>query len=92
MGQVVMKFKIMPESPETNLEEIKQQIKNRVTAYSEAGAKVHEIKEEPIAFGLKAVLVTLIWPEEKSPDLIEKSLSEILHVSSVEVTDVRRLL
>lgn len=87
-----MKFKIMPESPETNLEDIKQQVKNRIVVYSSDGAMLHEIKEEPVAFGLISLIVTIVWPEEKSPDLIEKSLSEIPHVNSIEVTDVRRLL
>ena len=92
MGTVVMKFKIMPASPEADLEQIKQSIKEKVVEYNEWGAKIHEIKEEPVAFGLKAIFITLIWPEEKSPDLIEDSLKEIENISSVEVTDVRRLL
>jgi elongation factor 1-beta len=92
MGTVVMKLKIMPESPEADLESIKQEIKNKVVKFNEDGAKIHEIKEEPVAFGLKSIIVTIIWPESKSPDLIENSLKEIEHINSVEIIDARRLL
>ena len=84
MGSVVMKIKVMPESPETNLEQIKNEIKEKI--------KVHEIVEEPVAFSLKAIIVTLIWPEDKNPDLAEDSIKEIEGVNSVEVIDARRLL
>ena len=84
MGSVVMKIKVMPESPETNLENIKKEIGEKL--------KIHEIVEEPVAFGLKAIIVTLIWPEDKNPDLAEDTIKEIEGVNSVEVIDARRLL
>jgi elongation factor 1-beta len=84
MAKVVMKLKVMPESLETDLEKIKEEIKTK--------AEIHEISEEPIAFGLKAILITVIWPEDKNPDTLESSIKEIRGVNSVEVFDVRRLL
>jgi elongation factor 1-beta len=83
-SNVVMKVKVMPESPETDLESIKQEIKEK--------ADVHEIVEQPVAFGLVALIVTIVWPEDTDPDLLEDALMKIEGVSSIEVLDVRRLL
>jgi len=43
-----------------------------------------------VAFGLRAVMMKFAWPEEKSTDIIEKKLSEVENVSSVNIEDYRR--
>ena len=48
--------------------------------------------QEPIAFGLKAVIVTFIFPEEKEMDTLEESLAKIRDVNSVQIIDMRRAL
>ena len=83
-AHVVMKVKIMPESPETDLESIKKDIKEK--------AEVHKIEERPVAFGLVALIVTLVWPEDTNPDLLEDELLKIEGVNSVAIIDIRRLL
>jgi elongation factor 1-beta len=88
MANVVITFKIMPSSPDEDLNAIK---KSATTFIEEAEGMVHKIEEEPIAFGLKAVLIMFLMNEAKgSTEELEAKISEIDGVNSVEVTDVRR--
>ncbi|MFH1307444.1 MAG: elongation factor 1-beta [archaeon] len=87
MSFVAVKVKIMPSSPDIDLEEIKSKITEKIEA--EEG-KINNIEEEPIAFGLKAVIVTLAWLETKESSILEDSLSSIENVSSVQIIDYRR--
>lgn len=87
MATVVLIVKILPESPETNLDEIKEEAKKKLTA---EGAKNMSFEEKPIAFGLKALMVKTDMPEEKGTDKVEEILSNIEHVSSVVIEDYRR--
>jgi len=86
-GIVAVIVKIMPSSPETNLEEIQSRAQSTLEAQ---GAQNISFEQKPIAFGLKAVMVKMAWPEEKSTDIIETTLSEIENVSSVTIEDYRR--
>jgi len=86
-GIVAVIVKIMPSSPETDLEAIKA---NAKSVLENEGAQNISFEEKPIAFGLKAVMVKMAWPEEKSTDIIESILSKIENVSSVRIEDYRR--
>lgn len=82
MGKVIVGLKIMPESPDTNLEEIKNKIKAKIPSYATLGG----IREKYIAFGLSALDVTVIIPDSAGGSgEIEKLFAEIEGVSSVEV-------
>lgn len=88
MATVYITLKIMPDSPETDLEQITEKAKLII---SEFGGNVMESKEEPVAFGLKAILITFSRDEEKgTTDDIEEAISELDNVTSVAVADVRR--
>ncbi len=90
MATAGIQFKIMPESLETNLEELKSKIKTVVETF-ESGV-FNEVKEEPIAFGLKALIVTIALSEDEESDKVENAISEIEEVSSVELIDYRRVV
>jgi translation elongation factor aEF-1 beta len=77
----------MPDSPETNLEAIKNSARSLLEA---EGAKNISFEERPIAFGLKAVMLKMAWPEEKNTSIIEDGLAKIEHVSSASIEDYRR--
>ena len=87
VGIAAVIVKIMPSSPETNLEEIKTKAKSTM---KEQGAQNISFEEKPIAFGLIAVFLKMAWPEEKDSDIIENKLAEIKNVSSVTIEDYRR--
>jgi len=83
----VVIIRIMPESPSSNLNEIKEHIKNKM---EKEGGKAITFEEKPLAFGLKAIILKMAIPEEKGTDLVENIISKIPHVSSVVIEDYRR--
>ena len=87
MGTALLKIKLMPTSPEVNLEEIKEKAKKVV---EECQGRNCRFEEEPIAFGLKAVMVFFGIDESQELEPIEKELSKIENVNSVQVVDMRR--
>ncbi len=88
MGIALIKIKLMPSSPDVNLEEIKEKAKKIVE--NNKGARV-SFEEQPIAFGLKAVIVGFEQNEDNGElEPIENALREIEDVNSVEVVDMRR--
>jgi elongation factor 1-beta len=87
MAIAALIIRIMPESPDTNLEGIKTSAK---ILMEKEGAKNISFEEQPVAFGLKAIMMKMAWPEEKDTSIIENSLAKIPNVSSVQITDYRR--
>lgn len=88
MAVVYITLKIMPEGVETNLEQLAEKAKLMI---SEAEGNVMGSKEEPVAFGLKAVIITFSRDEEKgSSDELEEAIEKLDEVASVTVSDVRR--
>ncbi len=89
MAQVVVTLRIMPLSPDTDLSLIESQAKQEIKRFT--GHDDVKMERKPIAFGLKAVEVMFLTPEEKgSTEELEKSIAKIEGVNSAEVTDVRR--
>ena len=88
-GMSAVKYKIMPESPNTDLEIVKSEVKR---AIEELGGIPNEAVEEPIAFGLKAIIISFAYPEENEVDDVGNKISEIGGVSSTEMIDYRRAL
>ena len=88
MGITGVKIKIMPSSPEADLEKIKQTTKELI---EKQGGKNREYEEEPIAFGLTAVIAFFEWPEEKELEQLEEKLQKIENVNSIQVIDMRKI-
>ena len=88
MGEVAAKMKIMPESVDTNLVELKEKIKGAIPA----GTDLHgDIIEEPIAFGLKALIVTLIVnDEEGGTEAVEEAFAKVPGVENIQVLELYR--
>ncbi len=92
MGKAIVTLKIMPASPDTDLDALQREAEARIDAFvSENGEKRAEI--EPIAFGLKALKITFVMDESQgSTESLEQDISAIDGVNSVDVIDVRRAL
>ena len=89
MGEVLTTMKIMPESPEEDLDAIKATIKSSMPE----GAEIHEISEEPIAFGLVAIILNFITEDgEGGSEPVEEMVQAIEGVASFEITGVGRLM
>lgn len=80
----------MPTSVDVDLEKMKTDIKTAVETF-ESGV-FNEAKEEPIAFGLNALIVTIALSEDEESETVEKALGEIEGISSVELIDYRRVV
>ena len=89
MGSLNVRIKIMPSSPSVNLNKIKDEAKKIL---EKEGGRGSMFEEEPIAFGLKAVIVTFLYPEEKELESVENKLGKIHEVNSVQIIDMRRAL
>ena len=87
MGTVLIKIKLMPTSPDVNLEEIK---KNARKVVEKGEGRNINFEEEAIAFGLKAVIVGFALDESKELEPIENKLGEVKNVNSAQITDMRR--
>ena len=82
-------MKIMPDSPEEDLEAIKATIESSMPE----GAKIHEMNEEPIAFGLVAIVLQFITDDgEGGSEPVEEMVQAIDGVASIEITGVGRLM
>lgn len=90
MASVIITLKIMPSSPEENLSKIEKESKKLIEKF---GGKPHKTEIEPIAFGLKALKIIFILDESKgSTEALEKKISSIKGVNSVEVVGITRAL
>ena len=85
VGTNAVEVTIMPESLETNLEEIKEDIKNKLTK-----ARNINIEEKDVAFGLKSLSLLIAWPENEDTDEIEAVISQIKGVSSCRIENIRK--
>lgn len=83
-----VKYKLMPISPETDLKAIEESAKKIVEKF---GGKNKEYSVEPIAFGLKAVIVFFFYSDDKNIESIEDKFSKIENVASVQLIDMRKI-
>ncbi|MCK4521597.1 MAG: elongation factor 1-beta [Nanoarchaeota archaeon] len=91
MANVIATIKIMPESPEIDLDSIEESAKKLIAEF--AGEGETKTEQEPIAFGLKALKITFVMDEAKgSPDPLADKIKGIEGVNSAEVVDVRRAI
>jgi elongation factor 1-beta len=82
MGSVAVIMRVMPESPEVNLEELKKALKEKLPG-------IQDIREDSIGFGLKAIkFAAIVNDAGGETDEIEKKLSQIPGVERVETIEV----
>ncbi|MEK6898041.1 MAG: elongation factor 1-beta [Nanoarchaeota archaeon] len=89
VGSMNIKIKMMPSSPNVNFDGIKKKAKSVVE--NNKGKNI-SFEEEPIAFGLKALIVYFILPEDAELEIIENKLGELENVNSAETIDMRRAI
>lgn len=87
MGTALITLKIMPESPDTNLEELQAKVEAIIIQNQGQNPK---FEKQPIAFGLIALIANFAMDESVPTDPFETKVAEIENVSSAEITDFRR--
>ena len=82
MGQVAISMQVMPDSPETDLEQVKSEISKIF--------KVQDAKIEPLAFGLKVLRILIIADDKKGADTdaFENEIKKIKGVAEAKAEDV----
>jgi elongation factor 1-beta len=88
MGRIKVVYKVFPEDIVESFDNLKKQVETCLPKDSE----VEGYGEEPIAFGLKALLVQVTFPEDETGivDKFETDIEKIQGVSQVQTVMVRR--
>ena len=82
MGDVALILRVMPESPDVDLEALKEEIKKILPG-------VKQVVEEPIGFGLKALkLVVVVSDQGGETDAVEAKLSGLAGVERAEIVEL----
>jgi elongation factor 1-beta len=88
MGKVAAGIKVMPQSPEIDLEDLE----DRLGASLPEGAKINRIDREDVAFGLVALFPTVIVPDDAGgTEAVEEAFRSVEGVESVSVEEVGRI-
>ena len=85
MADVIVGFKVLPKDVEVDLDVLENKIRDKV--------KPQKMDREPIAFGLVAIHIVKIVPDEGGTlEKVEKQLRDIEEVGEVEITGMTRSL
>lgn len=88
MGSYLIRLKLLPPDTTTDL----QKLVDGVGGVLPPTAQIRGHKTEPIAFGLSAVIMDVVTPEEEGMvDRIEEVISKAPLVSQYEVIGVSRM-
>ncbi len=88
MGKVAARMKVMPQSPEVDLDELQERLENALPE----GAKISRVDREDVAFGLIALYPTVLVPDDAGgTDAVEDAFAGVEGVESVAVDEVGRI-
>jgi elongation factor 1-beta len=88
MAKVAATLKVMPNSPEIDLEALETRLSNALPE----GAKINNVEREDVAFGLVALLPTVLIPDDAGgTDAVEEAFGAVEGVESVGVENVTRI-
>jgi len=88
MGKVAAAIKVMPQSPDVDLDALQE----RLEAALPEGAKINGFERDEVAFGLVALLPTVVVPDDTGgTEAVEEAFQDVDGVESVSVENVGRL-
>ncbi|WP_435194209.1 elongation factor 1-beta [Natronomonas sp. EA1] len=88
MGKVAAKMKVMPNSPEIDLDALQERLEDALPE----GAKISRTDREDVAFGLVALFPTVIVPDGAGgTEAVEEAFAGVEGVESVAVDEVGRI-
>ena len=89
MAKVLASIKIFPNEANIDL----TPLKSKVEASLPAGSSVQRFEEEPVAFGLVALIAHVILPDDAAGhmDQVEEAIRAISMVSEIQVLRVGRV-
>ena len=89
MAKVLASIKIFPNDANIDLSGLKTKIQSSLPT----GSTVQKFEEEPVAFGLVALVAYVVLPEDAAGhmDQVEEAIRSIDQVSQIEVLRVGRV-
>jgi elongation factor 1-beta len=88
MSKVAARMKVMPQDTDVDLDALQERLGESLPE----GANVSRIDREDVAFGLVALLPTVIIPDDAGgTEAVEEAFQDVGGVESVKVDEVGRL-
>lgn len=88
MGKVAAQLKVMPREPDVDLDDLQE----RLAAALPEGAKIRGFERDDVAFGLVALLPTVVVPDDAGgTEAVEEAFAGVDDVESVTVESVGRI-
>ncbi|MFB6191879.1 MAG: elongation factor 1-beta [Haloarculaceae archaeon] len=88
MGKVAARIKVMPQSPEIDLDALQERLEESLPE----GARIKGFERDDVAFGLVALFPTVIVPDDAGgTEAVEEAFTGVDGVESVSVEEVGRL-
>lgn len=89
MGDVNLTLRVLPDDPDVDLDALATQVEKSLPDKARlAGTAI-----KPFAFGLKALMLSVIIPDESGlADQVEDALRGVDRVQGVELVDMGRLM
>ena len=88
MGEVAITFEVMPEGIEIDLNQMKTSIESNINNF----CQIQSAEEKPIAFGLKALLMTVVVQDEDGVmDMLETKIGDVDGVQNAKVVTLTKL-
>jgi len=88
MGKVAAKIKVMPQSPDVDLDALQERLEGELPE----GARIQGFERNDVAFGLVALYPTVLIPDESGgTDAVEDAFAAVEGVESVDVENVGRV-
>jgi len=89
LAKVLVSLKIFPSDVTVDLEDLKKKIEDCLPDF----ASVYKFEEEPVAFGLVAVIAHLLLPEDKAGGLneVEEALKKVDGIGNLQTLTIRRV-
>jgi len=88
LAKVLASIKIFPSDADIDLNQLKSSIQSSLPV----GASVQKFEEEPVAFGLVALVAHVVLPEDSEGKMeqVEEALKSVNLVSEIQVLRVGR--
>jgi elongation factor 1-beta len=89
MARILAAIKIFPNDANIDLDSLKAKIQSSLPA----GSTVQKFEEEPVAFGLVALIAYVVLPQDAGGQMekVEDSIRSVDQVSQIEVLRVGRV-
>ncbi len=88
MGEVLIKYRVMPDGIEVDLDNLEGNLKAAMPAF----AKLQSATQKPFAFGMKCIEATIVVEDDEgNNDKLEELLNGLEGVQGLELLDMGRL-